>query len=391
MARARRALLVSCTVVVVAALAAGCTPPPSGPPNVPPAPAPATTVPQQRHRVAVVNGQLTLDGTAWTPVGVNAYSLATQWGTNPGCGTMYRDDQLDEFFASMPRGTLVRTWAFQGSMATNIHTGQRDWTGLDKVVRAAERHGALLVLTLTNQSGGCDDGHWKDPQWYRGGYRDRWPGDGYTRTATSFDTYLTEVVSRYKSSTAIAMWEPVNEPEGAVCAPPADGDDCWRGHLSCPDADEAAAAMRVFFDTIGERIEVLDPGRLVSSGALGGPQCGWEQHRYSVVHASAGIDVAGYHDYSRAVEGDALFTDRAARATAIGKPLLVGELGVEAGPSCRSTTDRAAQLDATVTDRLARGAAGVLLWNRDLAVTSSCDMTLLPDDPALAGLSGATR
>jgi hypothetical protein len=297
---------------------------------------------------------------------------------------MYTDAQLDRFFDGLPPNALVRTWAWQGTMTTHHRTGERDWGPLDRVVAAAERHGVLLVLSATSQSGGCDDDHWKDPSWYRSGFRSQWPGDGYTRTASSFDTYLTELVTRYRSSPAIAMWEPVNEPEGAVCSPGRTGERCY-GHLTCPDRDGAAAAMRGFFDEIGERIHRLDPGRPVHVGAIGGWQCGWEDDRFEQIVNSPGVDVTSFHDYT----GTAVPTELAARlrtSERIGKPLLIGEMGMPAGSGagCTTAASRASTLDRAVRDRLAAGASGVLLWNADLARPDPCDMTILPGDPVFA-------
>ena len=59
--------------------------------------------------------------------GFNAYQLATDWGTNAGCGGMATTAQIDAFFGSLRPNSLVRFWAFQGTMATNVHTGQLDW------------------------------------------------------------------------------------------------------------------------------------------------------------------------------------------------------------------------------------------------------------------------
>ena len=46
--------------------------------------------------------------------GYNAYQLATDWGTNAGCGGMATTAQIDAFFASLRPDSLVRFWAFQG-------------------------------------------------------------------------------------------------------------------------------------------------------------------------------------------------------------------------------------------------------------------------------------
>jgi hypothetical protein len=296
---------------------------------------------------------------------------------------MYTDAQLEAFFGSLPPNALVRTWAWQGTMTTTFQTGVRDWGPLDRVVDAAQRHGTLLVLSATSQSGGCDDHHWKDAAWYRGGYRTQYPGDGYTRTASSFDTYLTELVTRYRTSPAVAMWEPVNEPEGAACAPGSAGEGCY-GRLTCPDEQGAASAIRSFYDAVGARIHQLDPGRPVHLGAIGSGQCGMAGANYGYVAASPGVDVTSFHDYTGTTASPAALTAAVAASRLLGKPLLVGEMGRDGGSAagCPTAGARALTLGSAVQQRMASGAAGVLLWNADVARPAPCDMTILPGDPA---------
>jgi mannan endo-1,4-beta-mannosidase len=307
--------------------------------------------------------QLLLHGKPYRVVGVNAYELATQWGVNPGCGAMLDDAALDAFFTSLPPGSMVRVWGFQGSMGTNIHTHARDWGPLDRVVQAASRHGDRLLVSLGNQAGDCDDGHWKDSAWYRGGYRNLYPGDGYTIATTSYWDWVHEVVSRYKSSPAIAMWEPINEPEATECDA---GSQCVPPHLHCPDQQAAAAALRSFFDVVGREIKRIDPNHLVESGALGGPQCGWADDLYQTVDASPGIDVASYHDYESAVLSPFLKL-RLQQMARLGKPLIVGELGVVAGGNgaggCATLAARRDAVDAKVRAQFDAGAASALMWD----------------------------
>src|SRR5665213_259194 len=115
--------------------------------------------------------QLYLYGAPYRFVGVNAYEAATDWGTNAGCGADLSDGQLDQLFASLPANSLVRFWAFQGTMATNVNTHQLDWGPLDRVFAAAAAHGQRLIVTLTDQGGTCDGGHWQDPSWYQSGFK----------------------------------------------------------------------------------------------------------------------------------------------------------------------------------------------------------------------------
>ena len=87
---------------------------------------------RSRRRVS----NLEIGGVPTLFTGFNAYQLATDWGTNAGCGGMASAAQIDAFFASLRPDSLVRFWAFQGTIATNVHTGQLDWQPLDNVFYA---------------------------------------------------------------------------------------------------------------------------------------------------------------------------------------------------------------------------------------------------------------
>ena len=94
-------------------------------------------------------GQLVLNGVPHHVVGVNAYELATDWGTNAGCGAMLSNTQLNTLFASLPANSLVRFWAFQGSMAINIKTHQIDWAPL---VFACLRQPPIMASVSSSRS-----------------------------------------------------------------------------------------------------------------------------------------------------------------------------------------------------------------------------------------------
>jgi mannan endo-1,4-beta-mannosidase len=352
-----------------------------------------TAPPTPSPYVAARDGKLWLAGNPYNVVGVNAYELATYWGVNAGCGAMLDDASLDAFFAALPADTMVRVWGFQGSMGTNYFTHQREWGPLDRIVAAAGRHGDRLIMSLGNQAGDCDDGHWKDPAWYAGGYRDVYPGDGYTVATTSYWDWAREVVTRYRNSTAIGMWELINEPEASTCAA---GYTSWQcgGHLTCPDEHVAAAALEAFFDTVGTEIKRLDPNHLVESGSLGGPQCGWVDADFAQVSGSPGVDVLSYHDY----ESGALPTflaSRLATARVLGKPLIVGELGVVAGDGgtgCPSRADRRTIVADKLRSQSTAGVASTFLWDWvPDPRTSECTYDVGSDDPSTTLLETATR
>jgi len=329
---------------------------------------------------------LCLDGLPRAFSGVNAYELATSWGINWGCGTQVTDTEVDRLFESLPAHSMVRFWAFQAQAFNNKTTHAIDFRPLDRIVSAAERHRQHLILTLTTQDGTCDDGHWKDAAWYRGGYRSANDDFGRGLTPLSYLRWVNAVVKRYRSSPAVAMWEPVNEPEASGCASGWHGWDCW-GHLSCPSFAVATAAIRSFFDHLGRTIHALDGRHLVSSGALGGDQCGWAGDGYSTVHASRGIDVASYHDYGSDTEA---ITDgiqlRIAQAHRLGKPIIAGEVGVAGGAkgSCPNLASRARMIRAKLH---AQRAAAFLVWDWSPATDGSCGFGFSSSDPLIAALA----
>ena len=357
----------------------------------------ALAAPPPSGDIGSSGGNLTLDGQTYRFVGVNAYELATDWGTNAGCGAMLSDAQLNAFFASLRPNSLVRIWAFQGSMATNVTTHQLDWRPLDRVFSAAAAHGQRLIVSLTDQGGTCDNGHWQDPAWYDGGFMDviNAPSntDDLGLTRLSYWDYLQAIVSHFRSSPALGMWEPISEPEASTCPAQYEPRDC-SGHQTCPDEAVAARALRYFFDVVGAEIHALDPDHLVEDGMLGGGQCGTAGPEYEYVSGSPGIDVLSYHDY---YSGPALIGGdewngiamRFEQATALDKPIIAGEMGMAAGPGagCPPLGTRSKEITARVQAQMAAGSSGVLLWDWVPETTSSCTFDIAPGDPVLNALA----
>ena len=217
--------------------------------------------------------------------GVNAFELATAWGTNNGCGGMVSPAQTAALFASLGPGSLVRFWAFQGDFATDVRTGAIDWAPLDQVFYLAAADHVYLIPTITDQSGTCDGGHWQDPSWYDGGYRHIFnsalDSDGAGLDPLSYWNYMSELVKRYKNSPALGMWEPISEAEASSCPAQYQPDNCG-GHQTCSDESVAAADLTSFFDVVGGEIHLLDPTHLVEEGLLGSGQCGTTGGDYAV-------------------------------------------------------------------------------------------------------------
>ena len=77
--------------------------------------------------VTAAGQHLDLAGTPTVFTGVNAYELATDWGTNAGCGGMETPAQINSLFTSLKPNSIVRFDVFQGTMATNTKTDALDW------------------------------------------------------------------------------------------------------------------------------------------------------------------------------------------------------------------------------------------------------------------------
>jgi hypothetical protein len=329
-------------------------------------------------------GQLVFQGKPFRLLGINAPQLATFYPVNGGCGA-----QIDPsaFFSTLSPHTAVAV-GFQQDEAVNATTGARDWRSLDRVVSAAEASPSrpLLVISLANQGGVCDANVWKGRAWYAGGFRTE-ENDLDRLPRQSFWDYMRAVVDRYKDSPAIAMWEPVGEPEASDCLPGYVGPQCY-GHDTCPP--DASAVLRRFFDEVGAEIKSIDPNHLVGDGALGGTQCGWTGDGPQVIDQSPGIDVLTFHDYSGyagALEPPELGA-RLELASGVGKPLVVGEVGLSAGssPACTSKGVRARRMLDKLDADIVAGAAGFMVWAYGGPVSPEprCDYYVMDDDPTMA-------
>jgi mannan endo-1,4-beta-mannosidase len=356
-----------------------------------------TYAPTGQLPITVSGQNLELGGVPTKFTGVNAYELATSWGTNAGCGGMETEAQIASLFSSLGPDSMVRFWAFQGTLATNPATGQIDWAPIDQVFYLAAQYHVYLVPAITDQGGACDGGHWQDPSWYAGGFKDVFNSpsnsNGRGLTPLSYWTYMQELVNRYKNSPALGLWEPISEPEASTCASDYQPTNC-SGHQTCPDESAAAADLTSFFDTVGGEIHTLDPAYPVEAGFLGGAECGIQGTDYQSVGASPGIDVLSVHDYYGAVRlGGDRWNGIAARffqAAALDKPIITGEVGILAGtgPSCVSFDRRAADMAVKRHAQFAAGSSAFLVWNWVLDPLGSCSYNTGPGDPLLATLTG---
>jgi mannan endo-1,4-beta-mannosidase len=331
--------------------------------------------------------QLYLNGKPYVFTGVNAYSAATLHGINSGCGEQIAD--LESLFSSLRPNSVVRIWGWQGSMVTNTTTKQLDWSGLDRVLMTAAKYGQRVIISLSDQAGVCDDGVWKDAAWYSGGFMQVSNPTG--TTPRSYWDFMQEIVTRYKDSPTIAMWEVMNEPETSGCLPGYSGSECW-GHQTCVDHTAAANSLRYFFDTVGKKMKDIDHNHLIESGVMGGGQCGADNRNYTYIHESPYIDVASYHDYEHAdspMPGDQWngLQVRLDQMKAIQKPLIIGEAGMLAqdnSSSCMNFASRRDKIAAKMSAQFSAGIAGYIPWDWTGVNKGVCNYDIPVTDPMVS-------
>lgn len=325
------------------------------------------------NRMGISGMLLTLDGQPWWPVGINAYQLGTDWRVNGGCGAQV---DLDAYFGALPPDTLTRVDAYS-SFVVDKATGGLNFEPLDAVFDAAARHHQLLITVLAGSEGACEIGGYKNNAWFTGDWRTAvLPGE-----PMSFADWIDTAVSRWGGSPAAAAWTPVGEPEPSNCG----SLDCdWRAR-ECPA--NAAKVLRQFIDEVGARIRRHDPDALLWGGRAGGGQCGAAGDDYGYVGASPGLDVLEYHDYEVGHElpGDPVngLGRRLQQAAELDKPLVVAELGVNAG-ACMPLQHRAELVSRTASELRGAGAAGLLFWAfvPDPRI-GDCTYDIGPDDPLM--------
>jgi mannan endo-1,4-beta-mannosidase len=259
---------------------------------------------------------LMLDGRPYRFVGFNSFGI-----TGCATGTPWEQDEMDAYFTSLPPASMTRTWAFEAYGVAR----------LEPLVARAEAWGQKLILTLANAGADCGESL-KGNDWYQDGYR-----GGYL-------SWVRTVVARFKDSPAIGMWEIMNEP----------------GHLSTVDS----ATMKSFLDGAAAAIKGVDPQHLVSSGSMAEYTPGSTD--FQLIHSGPDIDVGGLHEYDQD-HSDQIISRHLAKTLTplyrLGKPFIIGETGILAGPGCPiSPQQRADMFRRELDGDFLSGVAGVLIW-----------------------------
>ncbi len=154
--------------------------------------------------------QLLLNGRPYRFTGLDIYNA----NSDGWCWyAMNSGSALDEALTSIGADkNAFRAWFFQ-PLATS--SGARDWSAFDHTLSVAAARGYRVVVTLTDQWGECGAGadpgetsYFKTKDWYINGYQATDPG-----MLASYRDSVVEVVTRYKDSPTVLMWQLINEAE----------------------------------------------------------------------------------------------------------------------------------------------------------------------------------
>jgi mannan endo-1,4-beta-mannosidase len=308
-----------------------------------------------RHGVSLL-----LDGRTYRFDGVNLYNAARLSVRDPG---------LAQALQPLRGGEVVRAWFFQ---ELAISDGRRDWRAFDQTLAVSATNHKKVIATLIDQWGACDgsDGY-KSLAWYQNEYATRVE----PACLVTYREWVSEVVTRYKNSPSILLWQLVNESEAR------------ESKQGICDEATAADALRRFTDDVGGLVHRMDPKHLVNLGTIGGGQCGTAGPDYGYVHASTGTDLCEYHDYSPptvTMPGDEYngIRIRIDQCNLLDKPLFVGETGITIS-AVASPEERARNFDEKFSAQFGAGVVGELIWQWNPGPPPYVAFDVGPGDPAL--------
>lgn len=284
--------------------------------------------------------QLLRGGQPYRFVGFNFYGF-------DGCeGYKYTDADIDAYFASLPAGSMTRTWAFQ----------PYGFSRLDYALKSAAEHHQYMILVLAASGDNCDQDYPKSTAWYSTGYQ------------ANYIPWVKSIVAHYKDNPAVGMWEIMNEP----------------GHGQGQNVTDAD--MKAFYDTAAATIKSIDKNHLVESGTLGEYVPGTTD--YASLHSSPNIDVGSLHEYDYDDSDGEIISSHLAPTqkamSSLNKPIIVGEMGLVADQTgCKTNlTTRANVFKQKFDGYFARGVAGVMIWDWSMRDTG-CTYEVRPDDPTM--------
>ncbi|KZP23080.1 glycoside hydrolase family 5 protein [Athelia psychrophila] len=255
--------------------------------------------------VTTQGGDFYVNGSVFDFIGTNAYWLPT----------LTEDKDIENTFSSMAAAGIkvVRTWAFNdvtevptsgiwfqliAGGTTRINNGTYGLARLDKVVEVAQAHGIYLIFSLTNNwnplpgdatvsrrdsitgntlprnylsndFGGMDT-------YVREFGTTKSHGEFYTDSSivNTFNSYITNVVSRYVDCPAVLAWEIGNDP---------------RCISSLPTGNCTPQIVTQWHSTVAQHIKSIDANHIISSGYIDVPQSS-ANHLLNSYMSTGGVD-----------------------------------------------------------------------------------------------------
>jgi mannan endo-1,4-beta-mannosidase len=381
-----RAALAALVVLVLASACTSSTPPAPEQPSFTFA---ATSV---SSFVTAQGRNFEIDGKPFTFVGVNVYDAAAtdRYSCDPSA-RMSPTELADTFKLLHDRYgvTVVRFWAYQ----TYTDAG-RDWSGMDDVISAARSSGIRLLPVLEDGPGYCTTSTDVIPKaqvdndtWFVDGYRKQ-----FGSAVLSYRDYAKIVVEHYRDEPVILGWSLMNEADTSA-------------------RDSQNRSVLVDFATdMASVIKSADPRHLLTLGTQSNGAAGASGPDFLQVYQVPGLDFAEVHDWgywgsdTAAMPGGTGNTPPATGSTTcqglhaqigcsfaysvqLGKPLLVGEAGIDRGDGAAGLSRRAQLLGAKMTAAFQAGAGGYLLWRITSEVTDKYDILTTDQDPLLTTLA----
>jgi hypothetical protein len=228
---------------------------------------------------------------------------------------------------------------------------QNLYAALDKTLELCEAHDIRVVWCLF--AGSFTDTK-LDPEkgWVYGEEQEReLVSNSESRGRKLLYRYIDETVSRYGHRKGVLMWEISNEL--TLEADIGDRNRVFNGQRK-PSLKDVAG----FFDAVARRIKSADPLRLVNSGGSNMRESQWHLYLgqgwkkdtfeeqfacFELLYANCAVDVIDIHSYPNNMPGYAIAGEEGKRmwldnkgyvaiAKRLGKPLMIGELGLHATP-----------------------------------------------------------
>jgi endo-1,4-beta-mannosidase len=286
--------------------------------------------------ITVKGDQILRAGRPWWFLGYNSFVWSGDCGD---ANEVMTAQDVERWFASMRHDGhgAVRLFFFNG---WNIDR-------LDAAVKSAKKNNIYLMITLDDAIAGCGTSE-KNDGWF----------DDQKQTS-AYQAHMTKLLQRYKGENTIAWFEFFNEPG-------------FNG-----------GKLRQFYDRMGKIADTIDPNRLFSSGTVA-PYWLDSEANYRTVHESPGVDIASLHEY----DGNEIESNHGpgARENSAGKPVIVGEFGIngnQSGDGCDyDFATRAQKIAAKAAVYTKNGYAGALAWAWQPGTGSgTCDTSNLDTDP----------